>query len=59
MADLFCQADNVWDAATDGARAINARLSRRGLQLDSASFDALRHTLAGALSLAEVEGVEG
>lgn len=59
MADLFCHADDVWDAAADGARAINARLTRRGLQLDSASFEALRDTIAGALSLAEVEGVEG
>lgn len=59
MADLFCHCDDVWDAAADGARAINARLTRRGLQLDSASFEALRHTIADALGQAEVERVEG
>lgn len=59
MAQPFSEADDLWDAAADGARAINARLSGRGLQLCPCAFDALRDTIAGALSLAEVEGVEG
>lgn len=59
MAQPFCEADDVWDAAADSARAINTRLNRLGLQLCHCAFDALRHTIAGALSLAEVEGVEG
>lgn len=59
MAQPFPEADDVHDAAADGARAINARLGRLGLQLLPCAFEALRHTIAGALSLAEVEGVEG
>lgn len=59
MAQPFCEADDVWDAAADSTRAINARLNRLGLQLEPSGFEALRHTIAGILSLAEVEGVEG
>lgn len=43
----------LWDAAAYGAQAINARL-----QLDPASCEAVRHAIAGALGLAEMEGVE-
>lgn len=59
MAQPFSEADDLWDAAADGVLAIDARLSRLGLCLCPCAFDALRHTIAGALSLAEVEGVEG
>jgi hypothetical protein len=55
MPSLFCQSDDVYDAASDGIRAINARLSGRGLQLEGASFEALRELLQAALQLAEVE----
>jgi hypothetical protein len=55
MPDLFRDCDDVYDAGSDGIRAINARLSRRGLQLEGASFEALREVLRGALQLAEVE----
>ena len=50
----FCAADDTHDAAADAIRAINARLSRRGLQLEPASFDALREQLADDLQLAVV-----
>lgn len=59
MGDPFGHCDDTWDAAVDGVRAINARLSRHGLQLAPASFEALRDTIAGALGLAEVVEVEG
>jgi inhibitor of KinA sporulation pathway (predicted exonuclease) len=53
--DLFRDCDDVYDAASDAIRAINARLGRRGLQLEGASFEALRDALTAALRLAEVE----
>ncbi len=55
MSDLFRHCDDVYDAGSDGIRAINQRLSRRGLQLEGASFEALRDLLRAALQLAEVE----
>jgi inhibitor of KinA sporulation pathway (predicted exonuclease) len=55
MPELFRDCDDVYDAASDGMRAINARLGRRGLQLEGASFEALRDALTAALQLAEVE----
>ena len=55
MADLFASCDDIHDAAADGIRAINQRLSRRGLQLEPLACEALREVLRGALQLAEVE----
>jgi hypothetical protein len=56
MALPFHDCDDIHDAAADAVRALNARLARRGLEL--AATDALREVIAGALQLAEVEGVE-
>lgn len=55
----FGDCDDIHDAASDGARAINSRLTRRGLQLEPASFDAVREMLAAALRLATVQSVCG
>jgi hypothetical protein len=55
MSDHFGDCDDIHDAASDGARAINSRLTRRGLQLEPGSFEALREVLAAALRLATVE----
>jgi hypothetical protein len=55
MSDMFRHYDDIPDAGSDGIRAINQRLSRRGLQLEGASFEALREVLRAALQLAEVE----
>jgi hypothetical protein len=52
---MFRHYDDIHDAGSDGIRAINQRLSRRGLQLEGASFEALREVLRAALQLAEVE----
>lgn len=59
MVCLFPAADDLHDAATDAARVLNDRLSRRGLQLEPASYEALRQILTGALQMAEVEEVGG
>ena len=47
--------DDVYDVAADAVRCIDARLQRRGLQLESTAGEALRRTLEGVLGLAEVE----
>lgn len=47
--------DDVYDVAADAVRCIDARLQRRGLQLDPTAGEALRSTLEGVLHLAEVE----
>jgi hypothetical protein len=59
MAGLFHDCDDIHDAAADAVRAINARLSRRGLQLVPEHWEPLRQMMTGALALVSVEGVEG
>lgn len=47
--------DDVYDVAADAVCCIDARLQRRGLQLESTAGEALRTALEGVLKLAEVE----
>jgi hypothetical protein len=47
--------DDVYDVAADAVRCIDARLQRRGLQLEPAAGEALRTALEGVLHLAGVE----
>lgn len=47
--------DDVYDVAADAVRCIDARLQRRGLQLEPATGEALRTALEGLLNMAEVE----
>lgn len=49
--------DDVYDVAADAVRCIDARLERRGLQLEPAAGEALRTALEGVLRLAEVQEV--
>lgn len=58
MAVLFCHADDLHDAVSAAVGAINARLSRRGLQLEPSDAEALREALVDALELAEVVEVQ-
>jgi predicted nuclease with RNAse H fold len=59
MVEPFHDCDDIHDAASDVVRALNARLSRRGLQLVPEHWEPLRELIAAALSLVRVEGVEG
>ena len=47
--------DDVYDAASGLVSGINARLHRRGLQLEPTAAYNLRHTLEGVLHLMEVQ----
>lgn len=58
MPCLFPAADDVHDAAADAVRCIDARLSRRGLQLGPSDWEALRDAVVEALGDAEVVAVE-
>ena len=51
----LCQWDDVYDIASDVIDSINARLQRRGIQLENASSNALQLTVMNALDEAEVE----
>ena len=50
--------DDIYDAAADAVGCIDARLHRRGLQLEPAASEALRQTLEGILRLMRVEFLE-
>lgn len=58
MACLFPEADDIHDAARGAVDAINARLGRRGLQLEPSDWEALRDAVVAALADAEVVEVE-
>ena len=51
----LCQWDDVYDIASDAIGCIGARLQRRGIQLESASSNALQLALEKVLGEAEVE----
>jgi hypothetical protein len=55
MPHPFYECDDIYDAAADAVRAINARLSRRGLQLSPDDASTLRDALVSALQSTEVE----
>ena len=59
MAEPFHDCDDIHDAASDAVRALNTRLSRRGLQLVPEAWQPLREVIAAVLPLVEVEGMEG
>lgn len=47
--------DDIYDAAADAVGCIDARLHRRGLQLEPSASEALRHSLESILHLMQVE----
>lgn len=51
----LCQWDDVYDIAADAMICIQSRLQRRGIQLESASDNALQLALEKVLGEAEVE----
>ena len=51
----LCQWDDVYDIAADAMTCIQSRLQRRGIQLESASDNALQLALEKVLGEAEVE----
>jgi hypothetical protein len=51
----LCQWDDVYDIASDAIDSIDARLQRRGIQLENASSNALQLALEKVLGEAEVE----
>jgi hypothetical protein len=55
MAWPLYECDDIYDTAADAVRAINARLSRRGLQLSPDDASTLRDALVSALESTEVE----
>jgi hypothetical protein len=58
MPHSFCECDDIYDAAADAVRVINARLARRALQLVPEDAEALREALVGGLQDSEVEEAE-
>ena len=58
MLHPFCECDDIYDAAADAVRAINARLARRALQLVPEDAEALREALVGGLQVSEVGEAE-
>lgn len=55
MTAPFRECDDIYDAAADAVRAINARLACRGLQLVAEDAEALRDDLVSVLQTGEVE----
>lgn len=55
MPHSFCECDDIYDAAADAVRAINARLARSALQLVPEDAEALREALVGGLQDSEVD----
>ena len=52
---VFSQFDDAYDASGDAIAAIDARLSRLGMQLEEGSAENLRHVLENLLGLVEVD----
>jgi len=52
---VFSQFDDVYDASRGAVAAIDARLSRLGMQLEEDSAESLRHVLENLLQLVEVD----
>ena len=57
MACSFYEADDIHDAAGDASDAINARLGRRGLQLEPSDWQTVRDAVLEALGDAAVVNV--
>jgi hypothetical protein len=55
MTDPFYECDDIFDAAADAVRTINANLARRGLQLVPDDAWTLRDALVSPLEATEVE----